>query len=97
MLVLQDGYPILFCSRHDLYICSNYLLSAGIVLDYTCDKYEKKPNRQKFFGNRKSYELSAHIQLSSFEYIICRFLGKLEFQIKSDVTRAIKLIKHVIV
>ena len=32
-----------------------------------------------------------------FEYMFCRFFGKLEFQIKSDMTRVIKQIKHVIV
>ena len=62
-----------FAAQDMIYIyCSNYLPSAGIVLDYTRDKCEKKPNWLKILGNRKSYEPSAHIQLSSFEYIICR-------------------------
>ena len=52
----------------------------------------KKPIWDKIFVNQKSCELSAHFQLISFELILCRFLGILEFQIKSDETRVIKSI-----
>ena len=52
---------------------------------------KKKQICQKIFGNHKSYELSAHFQLLSFEYSFT-ILGELKCQMKSDVTRVIKQI-----